>query len=101
MVAIALYGHDRECSTVRDLAHALHIPAAHALGLCVALWTWALVYEDDGCLGVMHAADIARACGWCGDGDELLAALLAAGVVNEDALGGLVVHNWRLLTVDL
>jgi 5-methylcytosine-specific restriction endonuclease McrA len=63
-------------------ADALDMPPPHLLGHMVCLWLWAIDNAPDGVLGVSPRT-IARAAQWSGDPQEFLAAVTAAGFLDE------------------
>ena len=84
----------RDHRKVRKLARELKIEQAHALGLVVNFWLFALNNWGHGFLD-RDPEEIAHACVWPHDPDDLLYAMLDAGFLeqmpNENALK---IHDW-------
>lgn len=78
---------------VRRLARKLAIPVAVAVGHLVTFWAWCGRQREDGWLGDLEAEDIADAAGWTGDAEAFVAALRAAGLI-DDAENGAELHDW-------
>lgn len=78
---------------IRRLGTALGIGDAHARGLVVGLWAWALVQAPGGDLGDLGADELAEACGWDGDAHALLVGLLDVGLLDGQP-GELAIHGW-------
>jgi hypothetical protein len=79
---------------VYALAAALGIPDPYAFGLLACLWARSLTGAKDGCIkgGPRH---LARLTSWTGDADELAAAMVQVGVL-DDSPNGLLIHDWHL-----
>ena len=84
----------------KRMARLLDIPRPQAVGHVVGLWIWALDYAQDGDLSTYEPGDIADACDWQGDADQLVAALLECG--RKDGPGflfrgddGLEINDWE------
>jgi|TARA_Y100000015_G_C2394548_1_gene91995 hypothetical protein len=84
----------RDHRKVRKLARSLEIEQAHALGLVVNFWLFALNNWGHGFLD-NDADEVAHACVWHKDPDDLLFALIDVGFLekmpNNDALK---IHDW-------
>ena len=73
-----------------DLADALNIIPAQAVGHVACLWLWALDNAPDGDLSEIKARTLARAAQWDGDPEPFLQALTVAGF-----LAGGAIHDWQ------
>ena len=62
------------------LARNLGVTVNEAIGILHSLWWWSVDYAPDGDLTDIDADVIATACGWDGDAEELIAALVKATV---------------------
>ena len=82
-------------------ADALDVDPAHALGLIVSFWLWALDNAPSGSLDGISNRMIARAAQWTGDADEFVEALKSADLLDETADGGLELHDWQEYTGSL
>lgn len=82
-------------------ADALDVDPAHALGLIVSFWLWALDNAPSGSLDGISNRMIARAAQWTGNADELVEALKTAEFVDETPDGGLELHDWQEYTGSL
>ena len=82
-------------------ADALDVDPAHALGLIVSFWLWALDNAPSGSLDGISNRMIARAAQWTGDADEFVEALKTAEFVDETQDGGLELHDWQEYTGSL
>lgn len=67
------------------------IPAA--IGYLHCLWWWCMDYAPDGDLSGHDSEDIAVACDWDGDPDEIIEHLVASGFIDRDG-DVLAVHDW-------
>ena len=85
----------RDHRKVRKLARSLKIEQAHALGLVVNFWLFALNNWGKGYVE-KEAEEIAHACVWNGDPGALVSAMLEAGFIKEqsDASNYYVIHDW-------
>lgn len=79
---------------IPDLADALGVSQAQAVGHLVMLWCWCFNYVKDGNLTGIKPRAIARSCGWAGEPEAFLEGLVEAGWVDRDA-GELFVHDWQ------
>ena len=82
-------------------ADALDVDPAHALGLIVSFWLWALDNAPSGSLDGISNRMIARAAQWTGSADEFVEALKTAEFVDETPDGGLELHDWQEYTGSL
>lgn len=82
-------------------ADALDVEPAHALGLIVSFWLWALDNAPSGSLDGISNRMIARAAQWTGSADEFVEALKNADLLDETADGGLELHDWQEYTGSL
>lgn len=82
-------------------ADALDVDPAHALGLIVSFWLWALDNAPSGSLDGISNRMIARAAQWTGNADEFVEALKIAEFVDETQDGGLELHDWQEYTGSL
>ena len=79
---------------IPDLADALCVSQAQAVGHLVMLWCWCFNYVKDGDLTHIKPKAIARSCGWTGEPEAFLNALVESGWV--DSLDNeLYVHDWQ------
>lgn len=78
---------------VIELARILGCSDLEARGLAMTLWSWTSETAIDGDLRGWSAYSLARAWGWTGDADKLVAALLEVRLLDGD-LGSLCVHEW-------
>jgi len=62
-----------------------------AVGLLHHLWWWALDYAQDGDLTKFSDRQIAKGCGWTGDGTLLVESLIAAGFIDRKPRR---IHDW-------
>lgn len=76
-------------------ADALDIEPAHALGLIVSFWLWALDNAPSGSLDGISNRMIARAAQWNGNADEFVEALKSAELLDETSDGELELHDWQ------
>ena len=76
-------------------ADALDIEPAHALGLIVSFWLWALDNAPSGSLDGISNRMIARAAQWNGNADEFVEALKSAELLDETPDGELELHDWQ------
>lgn len=86
---------------VYSVADALDVDPAHALGLLVSFWLWALDNAPSGSLDGISNRMIARAAQWNGNADEFAEALKTADLLDETADGGLELHDWQEYTGSL
>ena len=64
-----------------------------AVGLLICLWSWAAVHAPSGDLKDISAQDLADAAGWRKSPKQLLEALVASGLVDQEE-GQLRLHDW-------
>lgn len=79
-------------------ADALDVDPAHALGLIVSFWLWALDNAPSGSMDGISNRMIARAAQWTGNADEFVEALKSAELLDETMDGGLELHDWQEYT---
>lgn len=77
---------------VLKLARCLGDPAA--LLYVIRLWLWASQFAKDGSLAAHDAVDVAIGCGWNGDPEVLLDALLACKLLDKEK-SSVVIHDWE------
>lgn len=77
-----------------DLAARLDVPQYAAVGLLGTLWNWVPDYALAGNVGKYPNGTIARSCGWTGDADKFVQALIDAGWLDRDDEHRLIVHDW-------
>jgi hypothetical protein len=80
----------------RKLAATMKIPLLHALGIIEALFIRTYDSAPRGDIGRLTNSDIALDIHHEGDPDELIAALIAAGFLDEDPVHRLVIHDWHV-----
>lgn len=81
---------------MKALARALNIPIAYANGIMERIWHFSAEYAPDGGIGKYGDQDIAVECGYDGDPELLVSALLAQNsrwLDNDDSVR-LIVHDW-------
>jgi hypothetical protein len=61
-----------------------------AHGLLAGLWAFAFDFAQDSYIGKYSAADLAEAVGWQGDADQMMAALMHAGYIDDK----MCLHHW-------
>lgn len=76
------------------LQAALRCSRPAAVGLLELLWHWTARYAPAGDVGRWSNGALAQAVGWDGDADALVAALVAAGWLDERPECRLYVHDW-------
>ncbi len=81
-----LKGHPK----VKRLAEKLGVHRAHALGLLVDLWLWAISYAPHGDISSFPAQDIAEAADWNGDPQKFVDAAIETGWLDPDGK----IHDW-------
>jgi len=82
------------------LALTLYITEAHAIGLMVCLWTWAIKYAPDGDITDFPALTIARAAGWIKDPDVFYAAInVPESPFIENVSGRMMLRDWEKIRV--
>lgn len=77
----------------RRLARLLGEGLPCVIGRLHLLWWWALDYAEDGDLSRYEEADIADACQWDGDPEQLVEALVSVRFLDR-ADDQLVIHDW-------
>lgn len=77
----------------KKLARLLGVSLPAAVGHLHFLWWWAMDYAQDGDLSRYDAYDIADACGWEGDPEKILSALIESGFIDQTE-EGLFIHDW-------
>lgn len=77
-----------------DAADELEITPPHMMGLLISFWLWALDNAPSGDLEGITPRMIARAAQWDGNAENLTAALIRAGWLDEKADGVLWIHDW-------
>lgn len=77
-----------------ELAVALHIDLAHAVGLMEMLWHFTATYAPQGDIGKFDDAHIARAIHWKKNAATIIEALTAVHWIDLDETHRLVVHDW-------
>ena len=85
---------------VYAVADELDIEPAHALGLIVSFWLWAIDNAPSGSLEGISNRMIARAAEWSGNADEFVDALKTANFLDETGTG-LELHDWKEYTGSL
>ena len=84
----------RDHRKVRKLARELKIEQAHALGLVVNFWLFALNNWGHGFLD-RDPEEIAHACVWTGDAEYLTSCLIDCGFIDEMGdRSALRIHDW-------
>lgn len=83
---------------VYAVADALDVDPAHALGLIVSFWLWALDNTPSGSLEGISNRMIARAAQWSGNADEFVETLKTAEFLDETPDGELELHDWQEYT---
>lgn len=85
----------RDHPKVKRLARLLDCSVAATIGHLHCLWWWAMDYAEDGDTARYDALDIADACMWEGDPDQLVEALRGCGPGGTSGfLDGTVLHDW-------
>ncbi len=78
-----------------DAADKLEIQPAYMMGLLISFWMWALDNAPDGNLDGITPRMISRAAQWDGQAEKLIATLVQAGWLDEDADSGILkIHDW-------
>lgn len=77
----------------KKFARKVGITVPAAIGYLHLLWWWAMDYAQDGDLSLYEPDDIADALMWDGSQDDLLAALIESGFLEND--DGLFIHDWH------
>lgn len=75
---------------VKKLKRLLRIKTPQAVGHLAMLWLWAVDNTPDGDLSTLDPEDIAEACEWPKDAEQLVQALMEAGFIDPDAK----LHDW-------
>jgi hypothetical protein len=105
MTWIKVHQSVRDHRKIMALADALDVEDAHAVGLVVNLWLWAVDNAPDGQIPDSDRA-VARGVGWHGDPHHLLGSLLSVGLVErrgdhhhihdwDEYAGSLIAHRKR------
>ncbi|MCL2300249.1 MAG: hypothetical protein FWC27_08920 [Firmicutes bacterium] len=79
----------RDHRKILAVAGKLEIEPAHAVGLLILLWLWAVDNAPNSDLTGIPPRSIARAAQWDGNPDDFLKALQAAQL-----LDGSAIHDW-------
>jgi hypothetical protein len=79
---------------MRDLAEALGVPTAHAVGLMECFWRWVATYAKDGNVGEIAPKRIAEGAKWEQDPEVFIAALIRARFLDKQRSKKLLVHHW-------
>ena len=82
----------------RRAARALGVSVPTMIGHLHCLWWWALEYAEDGSLSAFDAVDVADGAMWDGEPETLITALCQVGFLDQDAAGGLSIHDWAEYT---
>lgn len=77
----------------KKLARNLGVSIPAAIGHLHMFWWWAMDYAQDGDISKYDAEDIADACGWEGDPNEILSKLIDSEFVDRTD-DGLHIHDW-------
>ena len=80
----------------RKLARLLGIPASYALGVMEALWHTTATQAPTGAIGRLSNEDIADQLGITENVDDLIAAIVEAGFLDESRTHRLIVHDWHV-----
>ena len=78
-----------------QLAGELKIDRCHALGILEALWETTRSYAETGAIGRLSNQYIAHHLGYSACPDQLVSALVSAGLLDAHPLHRLVVHDWH------
>lgn len=73
----------------------LKLPLYQVAGILEMLWNFAATCADDGGVGRYSNEDIAAHLEYDGDHDELIAALIHCGWLDEHPVDRLVIHDWE------
>jgi len=86
--------HHRKIIT---LANELGVGTATATGHLVLLWLWCLDNAPTGTLKQINGQQIATACAWTGDPNDLVNALISARFIDKRGRGGIClrIHGWE------
>ena len=79
----------------RLLAAKLKLKRFQAVGVLESIWHFTAQYAKRGDIGKWSDEEIASAIEWDGDPSELIAALVAARLLDEDPTHRLLVHDWE------
>lgn len=77
-----------------DLMRRLGASKPLAVGLLEMLWHFTAAYAPRGDVGRFSDEQIARAVGWDGEAPDLVAALAAAGFLDQHRRHRFVIHDW-------
>jgi hypothetical protein len=78
----------------KKLIRKLGIPGPHIIGHLHYLWWWALDFAQDGEITQFDAFDIADACEWKDDPNDLFLALVDAGFIDKKD-DRYFIHDWH------
>jgi len=78
---------------IYDLASRLGVCRERAIGIVTVLLDWCADITPQGNIGRWPNSSIAGICGWTGDPDEFVAALVESKWVDECAVNRLVIHD--------
>lgn len=78
------------------LASQLDVSLATATGHLVLLWLWCLDNAPTGLCKAINGQQIATACAWAGNANDLVNALISSGFMDKCGRGGatLRIHDW-------
>jgi hypothetical protein len=79
---------------MRDLAEALGVPTAHAVGLMECFWRWVRTYAKPGDIGSVAPKRIAEGAKWDQDPEIFIAALVRARFLDKRRGKVQLVHDW-------
>ena len=82
----------RKHPKTRALMRELGLSRVEAIGHLHCLWWWVLDYAEDGDLSRFAADEIAEGAEWEGDPDVFVAAMIAAGFIDQ---ADRAVHHWH------
>lgn len=77
----------------KKLARILDVSLPASVGHLHFLWWWAMDYAADGDLSRYDSGDLADACGWEGESQHIVNALIHSGFL-EERHEGLFIHDW-------
>jgi hypothetical protein len=100
MTWIKVYQSVRDHRKVVALADALGVEEAHATGLLVNLWIWAVDNAPDGVLPESDRA-VSRGAGWNMDPHAFVSGLVSAELVDTGDVGERRIHDWDYYTGNL
>lgn len=79
---------------MKDLSKRLKIPLPYAVGLMEMLWHFVAKWNPQGDVGRVPDEYIAEACGWKGNPQKFINALVECGWLDRDPDYRLLVHDW-------